>query len=61
MKIREKNWVEVDLERDIGLEMFKVVCDVVKINKYYLSLKTKNLELNSAYFQIIDMFIVLNF
>lgn len=58
MKIREKNWIEVDLERDIGLEMFKVMCEVMKENKYYSNLKMKNFDVNSSHFSIIDSLIV---
>ncbi|KAL4481955.1 hypothetical protein ABPG74_008044 [Tetrahymena malaccensis] len=57
MKIREKNWAEIELDREIGIEMFRIVCEVIRMNKFYVSLRVKNFDLTQNHFQVIESLI----
>ncbi|KAL4513124.1 hypothetical protein ABPG72_017809 [Tetrahymena utriculariae] len=57
MKIREKNWVEIELDREIGIEMFRIICEVIRMNKFYVSLRAKNFDLGQNHFQVIESLI----
>lgn len=58
MSMKEKNWVNIILNKEITTEMFALICELINENNFYCSLTALNCQINSTHFHILSTLLV---